>query len=394
MRRSAAKKFIPYGRQSIDQKDIRAVVKALKSDHLTTGPRVRQFEEKLAAYCAARFAVVCSSGTAALHLACLALGLKEKDTIVTSPITFLATANCARYVGAEVAFSDIDERTADLDPAKLAHTLGRTPRVKAVFPVHFAGQPADMESIFRIARAKGLKIVEDACHALGASYKTKSGQTVKVGSCRHSDMSVFSFHPIKTITTGEGGAVTTNDQRLYERLLLFRNHGMLKMPSRGSWVYEMSEIGFNYRLTDIQCALGISQLERVDLFVRQRRKIASFYDRRFADAEFIRPLLGRPGAYSSRHLYTIRADFKKIKKSRSKVMRSLVDHGIGTQVHYIPLHFQPYYQKRYRLRPGDFPCAEKYYEEALSLPLYPSMSIPAASKVVQEVQEICGEGRP
>jgi len=393
MKRSAAKKFIPYGRQSISPKDIRAVTEALRSDHLTTGPRVRQFEEKLAAYCGARFAVVCSSGTAALHLACLALGLKEKDAIVTSPITFLATANCARYVGAEVAFSDIDERTANLDPAKLSQTLGRTRRAKAVFPVHFAGQPADMESISRIARAKGLKIVEDACHALGASYKTKNGQTVKVGSCRHSDMSVFSFHPIKTITTGEGGAVTTNDEKLRDRLFLFRNHGMQKKEGVGPWYYEMSEMGFNYRLTDIQCALGISQLERADFFVRQRRKIARFYDESFAGSSTVTPLSDLHGAISSRHLYAVRINFKKLGQNRSGVMRALAWRGIGTQVHYIPVHLQPYYKKRYGARKGDLPAAEKYYEEALSLPLYPLMTMPAARKVTQEVGRICGQGR-
>ncbi len=382
-------KFIPYGRQTISSKDVQAVAKALRSEYLTTGPRVRQFEEKLAAYCGARYAVVCSSGTAALHLSCLALGLKEKDSIVTSPITFLATANCARYVGAEVAFTDIDERTANLDPGKLSQTLRRTRNVKAIFPVHFAGNPAEMEGIFHVARKKGLKIVEDACHALGASYRTRNGQTIKVGSCYHSDMTVFSFHPIKTITTGEGGAITTNDERFYQRLLLFRNHGMEKKGNADPWAYEMNEVGFNYRLTDIQCALGVSQLKEVTRFVAHRRETASFYDKEFKDAKFFRTPFTDKRTRSSYHLYPLRVDFRALKKTRRDVMRELASRGIGTQVHYIPLTRQPYYRKRYGLKPRDYPCAEKYYEQTLSIPIYPFLSPPDRHRITTQVKKVC-----
>jgi len=380
-------KFIPYGRQLTDANDVKAVSEVFRSGYLTTGPKVREFEEELAAYCDARFAVVCSNGTAALHLACLALGLKEKESIVTSPITFLATANCARFVGAEVVFSDIDSGTVNIDPDRLSVTLKKAKGVKALFPVHFAGQPADMEAIQRIAKAKKLKVVEDASHALGASY-TSGGKKVKIGSCRHSDMTVFSFHPIKTITTGEGGAVTTNDEKFYRRLLLFRNHGMERREDVGPWYYEMNELGFNYRLTDIQCALGLSQLKKADRFVARRREIAAYYDKHLKGSKFFETPVEEKRARSSYHLYALRMDFNKIGKSRAELMRSLAKKGIGTQVHYIPLTRQPYYRKRYRLNPANFPNAEKYYEQALSLPIHAGMSQKDVNRVVRTIQEV------
>lgn len=393
--------FIPYSRPCIQDDDIQAVVKVLKSDYLTTGPMVQKFEKALASYCGARYAVVCANGTAALHLACMALGLKEKETIITSPITFLATANCACYVGAEVLFCDVDGATVNLDPVKLKETLKQSrQRVKAVFPVHFAGQPADMEAIHKAVKGKEIKIVEDAAHALGATYRTKKGEVVRVGSCRHSDMTIFSFHPVKQITTGEGGAITTNDEKLYRRLVLLRNHGMRKESftnkalayTQGKvnpWYYEMSEPGYNYRITDIQCALGLSQLKKSSRFLKKRRAIAAFYDRSFKGLSSIETPPKTKDASSSYHLYVLRFDFKKIGSTRREVMERLKKKGIGTQVHYIPLAHQPYYQKRYGLRRGDFPCSEKYYEGALSIPLYPSMTKSDAARVAKAVKKVC-----
>ncbi|MEK7791404.1 MAG: UDP-4-amino-4,6-dideoxy-N-acetyl-beta-L-altrosamine transaminase [Deltaproteobacteria bacterium] len=384
------KTFIPYARQSIEADDIEAVQRVLKSDWLTTGPEISVFEKELADYCGARFAVVCANGTAALHLSALALGLKSGECVVTTPMTFLATANAARYVGADVIFSDVNAQTMNLDPRRLQDLLARSSkRVKAIFPVHFSGQPAEMESIYRLAKEYRLSIVEDASHALGASYRTEVGEKVRVGSSRHSDMTVFSFHPVKHITTGEGGAITTNDEKLYERLKRFRNHGMISNPSKGPWVYEMREVGMNYRLTDIQCALGRSQLRKLETFLARRKRVAEAYHEGLKSfVDFLCPLKVLPGFDHAYHLFPVRIDFKKLQMTRAEVMRWLKGEGVGTQVHYIPVHLQPYYQNLYGTKKGDFPNAEAYYEEALSLPMYPAMSDDDVQRVIEALQGV------
>lgn len=383
------KTFIPYGRQSIEVDDIEAVQRVLKSDWLTTGPEVQQFEKEIADYCGARFAVVCVNGTAALHLSALALGLKSGECVVTTPMTFLATANAARYVGADVIFSDVNAQTMNLDPERLRDLLKGLKKVKAIFPVHFAGQPAEMEQIYRLSKDYGLSVVEDASHALGASYPIDSGEKIRVGSCKHSDMTVFSFHPVKHITTGEGGAITTNDEKLYERLKRFRNHGMVSNPSEGPWVYEMREVGMNYRLTDIQCALGRNQLKKLETFLARRKRVAEAYRKSLKSfVDVIRPVHVLPGFDHAYHLFPVRIDFKKLQMTRAEVMMRLKEEGVGTQVHYIPVHLQPYYQNLYGTKKGDFPNAEAYYEEALSLPMYPSMSDDDVQKVVEGLRRI------
>ena len=384
--------FIPYARQSVDADDVKAAAEALVAEYLTTGPQVEGFEKELASFCGAKYAVACSSGTAALHLACLALSLKQGDAIITSPITFLATANCARFVGADVIFSDVEAATANLSAAALSKTLNdkkRSASVRAVFPVHFAGQPADMENIAREARSHGLKIVEDASHALGAEYRTKSGEWVKVGSCRHSDMTVFSFHPVKHITTGEGGAVTTNDEALYRRLLLLRNHGMVHDSKKGPWFYEMNEVGYNYRITDIQCALGRSQMKKLSAFLKKRREIAAKYQAAFSSQEFpAKPLAVLDDVRHAYHLFVVRVPFKTLGLERADVMAVLKQKGIGTQVHYIPVSLQPYYREHSGTKPGDFPVAEEYYAEALSLPLYPAMPDDGVERVTRALEAV------
>lgn len=383
--------FIPYAKQSIDAEDIRAVSEVLSGDFLTTGPSVEAFEKRIADLCGARYAVAVSSGTAALHLAGLALGLSEQDAIVTSPITFLATANCARYVGADVVFADIDPATANLSPSALSDVLKSHPlsrKIKAVFPVHFAGQPCDMEKISEIARGRGLKVVEDAAHALGAQYRTSSGEWVRVGSCRHSDMTIFSFHPVKHITTGEGGAITTQDPVLYERLKLLRSHGMVRDAAKGAWHYEMHEVGFNYRITDIQCALGISQLKKLPAFLAQRDRIARQYTTQLASIKgvSIQPLHVSEAVKHAYHLYVVRIPFKAAGLDRSAFMETLKKSGIGTQLHYIPVHTQPYYRKLAGDRVVILPEAERYFSEALSLPLYPGLPDDGVERVAQALE--------
>jgi len=403
----ASKNFIPYAQQWIEEDDIASVVRVLKSDWLTTGPEVAAFEKELASYCGARYAVACSSGTAALHLACMALGLGPGDAIVTSPITFLATANCARFTGADVLFSDVTPGTVNLDPGALEQTLDKAPanKIKAIFPLHFAGHPAEMERIWNIAQTQGLKIIEDACHALGARYTTQDGHVVSVGSCRHSHMTVFSFHPVKHITLGEGGAITTNDESTYDRLRKFRNHGMTYdrfiYPELGfspdgdknPWYYEMGELGYNYRITDIQCALGRSQLTKIDRFLKRRKEIAADYRQQlskvFGNRVSVPEVL--PGYDHAYHLYPVRMDFDSLGCARATVMNLLKEKGIGTQVHYIPVHLQPYYRKRYGTGPGDFPVAESYYKQCLSLPMYPAMQEDDVKSVVEALESIfCG----
>ena len=394
-------KTIPYGRQWITEADIEAVTAVLRSGWITQGPRIEAFEKELAKAVGAKHAVVCASGTAALHLMMLSLGLGEGDVVMTSPLTFLATANAARFTGANVAFCDIDPKTFNLDPGRLETVLKTVKGRKVmVLPVHFAGLPCEMAAIRQIADRHGGIVLEDGCHALGASYAAGE-ETVKVGSCAHSRMTAFSFHPVKAITTGEGGAVTTNDAELAQRLRRFRNHGTTKNPKQfqypalafennapNPWYYEMAELGYNYRMTDIQAALGISQLRRLHHFIERRREIAEGYRQAFSRNPFISFQEIPKGARSAWHLFVLLIDFEKIGKSRRQIMTELQERGILTQVHYLPLHLQPYYRKTLRTKPGDFPHAEAYYAKALSIPLFPAMTDEAVERVVHAVDEV------
>jgi len=391
--------FLPYGRQVIDDDDIAAVTAVLRGDWLTTGPTVEKFEAALAAKVGARFAVACSSGTAALHLATLAAGLKRGDCAVVPSMTFLATANAVRYADAEVVFADVDGDTGLLRPEDLEAALARAQgRVAAVLPVHLAGQTVDTAAIAEIAQRHGMAVIEDACHALGSTYQA-GGETFQVGSCRHSTMAVFSFHPVKTIAMGEGGAITTNDPELYKRLMMLRSHGMTRNSSEfhnvdlafgadgnpNPWYYEMAVIGFNYRASDIHCALGLSQLGKLESFIERRRELVAQYDKLLAPLiPQVRPPERVPTCDPAWHLYAPRFDFAAIEGGRAGLMQRLRDAGVGTQVHYIPVHRQPYYLER--LGEQQLPGAMAYYRATLSLPLFPSMADADVGRVVDAIQ--------
>ncbi|EGP06599.1 4-keto-6-deoxy-N-Acetyl-D-hexosaminyl-(lipid carrier) aminotransferase [Bradyrhizobiaceae bacterium SG-6C] len=395
-------KFLPYGRQVIDNDDIAAVVTVLKGDFLTTGPTVEKFEDAFAERAGARFAVACSSGTAALHLATLAAGLGEGDSAIVPTVTFLATANAVRYVGADVVFADVDKATGLLRPEDMEAALAASAgNVKAVLPVHLGGQSADMAAISKIAERHGMVVIEDACHALGTTLDDGG----VVGNCQHSAMAAFSFHPVKTIAMGEGGAVTTNDPVLYERLTRLRNHGMTRDPLRFSnddlafgadgssnpWYYEMPEIGFNYRASDIHCALGLSQLRKLSVFVSTRRLLADTYDRLLAPlAPYVLPPHRVEGCNPGWHLYAVRMDFSGLEISREQVISKLKAAGVGTQVHYVPVHTQPYY--RDLVGPQQLPGAMAYYRATLSLPLFPSMTISDVERVVKAIEDVVHPG--
>jgi perosamine synthetase len=373
--------MIPYGRQTITQADVQAVVAALRSDWLTQGPRVDAFEEALCRTTGARYCVAVSSGTAALHLAMLALEIGPGDTVLTSPITFSASANCAAYVGARPGFVDIDAETYHMSPDRLEHHLrSRRDKVRAIVPVHFMGTVADMAAYSRIGARYGVPIVEDTAHALGASYDDR-GTARRVGSCTHADISILSFHPIKHITTGEGGALLTNDRRLYERARRFRHHGMTRPASRPRWFYDIPELGFNYRITDIQCALGISQLSRLKRYRRIRHELVKAYNRRFRGNPNITLPHERPGTTPSYHLYVIQVPEAK----RQGLYDHLRQKGIATQVNYIPVHLLSYYRNTFGYKAGDFPNAERYYRRCLSLPLFPGLSDRQQRRVIAEV---------
>ena len=392
-------RFLPYGRQVLDAEDIAAVTAVLRGDWLTTGPMVEGFEAALAAKVGARFAVACSSGTAALHLAVLAAGIRQSDRAVVPSMTFLATANAVRYADAEAVFADVDGETGLLRAQDVEAAIdGTDGLVRAVLPVHLAGQCVDLPAIAGVATARGMVVIEDACHALGSTY-TAGGENILVGSCRHSDMAVFSFHPVKAITTGEGGAVTTNDPRLYERLKLLRSHGMTRNPAEfenaelafaadgrpNPWYYEMPEVGFNYRASDINCALGLSQLGKLDRFVERRRALVATYDRLLAPlAPAILPPERAPNCNPAWHLYAPRFQFRKIGIEREALMKRLQSAGIGTQVHYIPVHLQPYYRRR--CGEQQLPGAMHYYRATLSFPLFPEMTDDDVLRVVDALR--------
>jgi len=384
-------KQIPYGRQEINQEDIQAVLAVLQSDWLTQGPTIKRFEEAVAAYCGAKYAVAVSNATAALHLACLAAGLGPGDLLWTSPNTFVASANCGLYCGAEVDFVDIDPQTYNMSVDALEEKLlqaaknGRLPKV--VIPVHFAGQSCRMDEIRKLADQYNFTVIEDAAHAIGGSYQGK-----KVGACQFSDMVVFSFHPVKIITTGEGGLILTNRAELYEKLLRLRTHGITRderfmtKPSDGPWYYQQIDLGYNYRMTDIQAALGYSQLQRIDQFVRRRHVLAARYDQSLKGLPVTLPWQD-PDTYSSWHLYVLRLHLDQLEKSRKQIFEELRTAGIDVNVHYIPVHTQPYYE-RLGFKVGDFPAAEEYYRAAITLPLYYSLSDEDQNYVIEKLQEI------
>lgn len=369
--------MIPYGRQDISEEDIAAVCAVLQSDFLTQGPAIERFERVVAEHCGTRHAVAVSNATAALHIACLALDLGPGDLAWTSPNTFVASANCARYCGADVDFIDIDPVSWNLSPTLLAQrldearVLGRLPKV--LVPVHFSGQSCDMEAIGRLAREYGIAVIEDASHAIGASF-----QDAAVGCCNYSDCAVFSFHPVKIVTTGEGGIIVTNRDDLAARLLRLRSHGITRDASvmaeknPGPWYYEQLELGYNYRMTDIQAALGASQMTRLETFVTRRRELAARYDKLLADLPLQLPVQDAR-ARSSWHLYVVRLRLDQIGRSHRQVFEALRAAGIGVNLHYIPVHLQPYY-RALGFAEGYCPEAERYYGEAISLPLYPALS--------------------
>lgn len=390
--------MIPYGKHHIDEDDIACVVEVLRSGLLTQGPAVEAFERKVAEYVGAKYAVAISSGTAALHLAAIVAGVGPGTTLVTSPITFVASANAGLYVGSKIAFADIDPDTINISPIALERVVAINPDVKAIVPVHFAGLPCDMSSIKSIADKAGAVIIEDAAHALGASYP--NGR--RVGCCEYSLMTVFSFHPVKSIAAGEGGMITTNDEGLYRRLIRLRSHGINKLddPSlskdqaytdglKNPWYYEMQELGFHYRLTDIQSALGLSQIKKLDAFIMRRRILAKRYDAAFSGAKLIRPAQPFFGELSAHHLYPVRIDFSAAGTTRAIFMDHLRQRGIVAQVHYIPVPSQPFY-KRLGFVGGDYPQANAYYSEALSLPLYVDLTEKQQDFVVAVLLELLG----
>lgn len=369
--------MIPYGRHYIDRSDIEAVVDVLNSDWLTTGPIVSKFEASLALKLKSKYAVSCSNGTTALHLAMLALNLGPGDFVLVPTITFLASANAVRYVGADVIFVDVDPNTGLMTAETLENAIkfNLSKNLKALVNVHLAGQCEDLKAIYQVARKYNLKIIEDAAHALGTNYMDENDIKHTIGSNSFSDITTFSFHPVKTITAGEGGAITTNDATLAERAMLLRSHGMIRDPKKwqetrntGVWYYEMQELGCNYRLSDIGAALTLSQLKKLDNFKKQRAFLVSDYDNLFAENPFINPLRKLSFSETSWHLYVVFIDFKKKGENRADLINRLKSHGIGTQVHYIPLHTQPYYKRLYGEQ--ELSGALEYYSKCLSLPLY------------------------
>jgi UDP-4-amino-4,6-dideoxy-N-acetyl-beta-L-altrosamine transaminase len=382
------KTLLPYGHQSIDEADIQAVVETLRSDWLTTGPRVAEFEEAFATRTGARHAVSFSSGTAALHAAAFTAGLKAGDEAITSPLTFVATANCVLYQGAVPIFADVSPDTLNLDPEKAAARI--TCRTRAILPVDYAGHPADLDPVLELAERHGLVVIEDASHALGAEYKGR-----QVGSLSH--MTVFSFHPVKHITTGEGGMVTTDNAKFAETLRRFRNHGISsdarQRQSAGQWHYEMVSLGFNYRLTDIACALGSQQLKKLEANLAQRRKIAERYTAAFREIpKLVLPAV-RQNANPAWHLFPIRLDGVKLKADRAQVFRALRAENIGVNVHYIPVHRHPYYSERFGYRGGEYPVAEDAYERLISLPMFHGMSDQDVEDVIRAVDKVISHFR-
>lgn len=378
--------MIPYGRQDISQADIDSVVEVLRSDFLTQGPVVPAFENAVAGYCGASHALAVNSATSALHVACLALGVGKGDVVWTTPITFVASANCALYCGAEVDFVDIDSRTYNMSVDRLSDKLAQAKKngglPKVVIPVHLCGQPCEMEAIHALSIEYGFKIIEDASHAIGGRYKGEP-----IGNCRYSDIAVFSFHPVKIITTGEGGMLLTNDAKLAKRMALLRSHGITREAGEmshvpdGPWYYQQIELGYNYRMTDIQAALGLSQMKRLDEFVTKRNTLAARYSQLLEGCSVTTPWNHADG-YSSFHLYVVRLQVSQSATSRREVFERLRSNGVGVNLHYIPVYHHPYYE-RIGFNRSDFPEAERYYSEAITLPIYPGLTEDQQSEVVR-----------
>lgn len=376
-------KFLPYGRQYIDKNDVKEVLKVLKSDFITQGPKIEEFERKLADYCNSEYAVAFNSGTSALHGAYFAFGLKQGDEIITSPNTFVATSNAALYLDAKPIFTDIEKETGNMDVSKVEEKI--TDKTKLVVPVHYSGNPVDLKELHKIVEENEIKVIEDAAHAIGAQYNGEN-----IGNSRYSEMSIFSFHPVKHITTGEGGAVLTNNEDYYEKLMMFRSHGITKNhfinESDGDWYYEMHYLGFNYRITDIQTALGLSQLKKLDEFVRRRRNIAKLYEASFEDNPFFDTVIEKYHCKSSYHLYPILIK-DEYKDQKEEIFLRLRKEGLGVQVHYIPVYLQPYYQKLgYKM--GSCPRSENFYQKEISIPMYPSMDNEDVNYVIKKIYKV------
>ncbi len=390
------KRFLPYSRQNIDKIDIKKITDVLKSDFITQGPNINDFEKDFAKYVGAKYAVACATGTAALHLSCLALGINKKSKILTSAITFVASANCAEFLGANVDFVDIDKNTYCINVNELEKKLERK-KINLVIPVHLCGHSSDMAKIYKLKKKYNFHIIEDSCHALGGKYNN-----FRVGSCKYSDISTFSFHPVKPITTAEGGMITTNNKKIYEKLLLYRTHGIHKDPSKfknkslafdnnkqpNRWYYEMDVLGFNYRITDLQAALGKSQLKKINLFTKKRNQIANIYNKNFKNIKNLKIPFKSKKVLHAYHLYTILVNFKKINLSKNKFMKFLFECGIGSQVLYIPVFLQPYYKRKYNYKPNKFPVSMKYYEQALSIPIFYSLKKTEQSLVIKKIKEL------
>jgi UDP-4-amino-4,6-dideoxy-N-acetyl-beta-L-altrosamine transaminase len=401
-----SKRFLPYNKQSINEKDIESVANVLRGPFLTTGPQSDLFESEIAAYVGSRYAVVCNSGTAALQLAMAALEVGKNDRVLTSPISFIADANVVRHMGGDVLFADISDETANMSAKSAGEVLATHEGVKAIMPVHFGGQPFDLEKFSALADSFGVSLIEDACHALGAEYRDRKGIWHKVGDCAFSKLTAFSFHPIKSITTGEGGCVTTNDPELYRRLKQLRSHGTTRDPAlvinedqaythmdgiriRNPWYYEMQMLGYNYRITDFQCALGRSQLNRLDVFLDTRLKLMAVYRELLSDAgllEVIKPLDETSSTRHSGHLFVVRSPFRQYRGGRANFMNFLKDRGVSSQVHYMPLYRHPYYKEFENLQ-NKLLGAERYYGECLSLPLYPDMDLKDVQRVISALRE-------
>ncbi len=387
---------MPYGRQKIDNQDIRKVVSVLKNDLITQGNQIQKFESGFSKYVGAKYAVACSSGTAALHLSCLALGLGVGKSLLTTPISFVATANCAEYVGAKVIFSDIEKEYFCLSAEKLEQTLKKK-KIHTVALVHMGGHSADLYKIHKLKKKYKFNLIEDACHGLGGTFNKK-----KIGACFYSDISTFSFHPVKNITTGEGGMITTNDKSIYEKLLLLRSHGINKNKKKfvnkilgfnkdknlNPGYYEMVNLGFNYRITDFQAALGLSQLSKLKKIIKRKREIAKIYNKTFSKNKYIEIPKEKINVLHAYHLYTLIIDFKKLGKSRGQIMQELKKKKIGTQILYIPIHLQPYYSKKYKYKYGNFPEAEKYYNNCLSIPIFPDLKNHEVNYIVKTISKI------
>ena len=389
--------MIPYGKHHVDVEDIKSVIKVLKSDNLTQGPLIDAFEKEISKYVGAKYSVALTSCTAGLHLAAIVSKINKGKVLLTSPITFVATANSSLYCNGETIFADIDSSTINISIDSIKKIISQK-KIHAIAPVHFGGLPCNMKKIKEIADEVGAIIYEDAAHAFGASFPDGS----KVGSCKYSDMTIFSFHPVKSIATGEGGVVTTNDKYLYERLLRLRNHGIEKNQDNfqsknnsitnginNPWYYEMQELGYHYRITDIQCALGLSQLKKIDKFIMKRRELAKKYDLAFENLKNCEPIQKNMRDFSSNHLYILRINFKKLSKTRTSLMEELKNVGIMTQVHYIPVISHPYFQKK-NYKDSNFPNCYNYYNSALSIPLFYNLTDKQQSYVIDQVKKLIG----